>query len=223
MITHFLIFPLFVWGAIAAVGAFTVAGLAGAFDTKEVAKNIAKNPNVKRIAILGMQTAGKTRFLSFLKGEPFVEGTTSRKSYTEFVYRLTSGKNITISSGKDIGGGNIYRVDYNEMIENNDVIIFMFNMNAYIKNIIDLEGFPYQRSCNSRFEHVYDKIKESKKRLVVIATHKDECSLSESSIIQKFDILINSKTYKEMFKDVQLVDLTNNNDVEQLIDTIFKG
>lgn len=214
MIVTPLIIPFLIWGAVALAGGLTVAGIAGAFD----------DPKKNKLGLLGMQVSGKTRFLSYIRNIPYVDKRTGRSDYEEFIYTLSDGKKITICSGVDIGGGDNYRVDYDTILDNADVILYFFDIDKYLRNEIDLESnILYQRSCNSRFEHIYSRVKLSKKLVIVIATHTDKCNLSESAMKQKFDALASNKSYKDMLKEVEYVNLTNRNEIKNLVNKIFKG
>ena len=204
--------PLLGWGLGILLGGIGIAAVAGAFE----------DPKKNKLGILGMQQAGKTRFLDFLRNRPFMEGSSGRNSYPEFKYKLPiTGKEITISSGKDLGGGAIYRGDYNSILDNNDVIVYFFDIDKYLKNELDFDKIPYQRSCNSRFEHIYSNIKISKKPTLIIATHKDKCRFSENEMKQELDALIKDKPYKDLLEEVQYVNLTNNEEVRGLVNKIF--
>src|SRR5690606_26583032 len=157
-----------------------------------------------------MQISGKTRFLSYLRNIPFVDKRTGRMGYEEFIHTLNDGKKITICSGVDIGGGDNYRADYDTILDNADVILYFFDIDKYLRNEMDLESnILYQRSCNSRFEHIYSRVKLSKKPVLIIATHTDKCNLSESAMKQKFDALASNKSYKDMLRGVVYANLTN--------------
>lgn len=211
MTMMFLFFPIPVWIAITIAGTFGIRGISHVF----------RDPKKNKLGVLGMQQAGKTRFLSYLRGKPFIEGQTSRNSYDEFTYSLSNEKKIFIKSGIDIGGGTIYRSDYNRIIDESDVLLFFFNINKYLKNVEEEDEF-YQRSCNSRFEHIYDKTRTEKQVVFIIATHKDNCGFNENDIRRKFDILVQSKSYKGMLKDVQYVNLTSQSEITILANKIFK-
>lgn len=214
MIVTPLILPLIGWGVVALAGLFTAAGFAGFWD----------DPQKNKLGLLGMQISGKTRFLSYLRNIPFVDKRSGRNHYEEFIHTLNDGKKITICSGVDIGGGDNYRVDYDTILDNADVILYFFDIDKYLRNEMDLESnILYQRSCNSRFEHIYSRVKLSKKLVLVIATHTDKCHLSESAMKQKFDVLTSNKSYKDMLKGVEYVDLTNRNEIKNLVNKIFKG
>lgn len=213
MIITPLILPFVIWGAIALAGGLTVAKIAGAFD----------DPQKNKLGILGMQISGKTRFLSYLRNIPFVEKRTGRDSYEKFIYTLNNGKKITICSGVDIGGGDSYRPDYDTILEEADVILYFFDIDKYLRNEKFSEHeISYQRACNSRFEHIYSRVKTSKKPVKFIATHTDKCSLSENDMKLQFDRLSSNKSYKEILKEIEYVNLTNSSEIKSLANKIFK-
>ena len=233
----FPIIPILIWAGGILLGGFGVAAAAGAF----------KDRNKNKLGILGMPAAGKTRFLSFLRNVPYKEGQTSRSPYKEFTYPLSDSKNIIIKSGVDIGGANTYRSDYNNILKESDVILYFFDIDKYLSSSDHIE---YQRNCNSRFDHIYTVIKKhndefrkadeafakdkkdaslkeklnnlKSKHLMVIASHKDKCSYTNIEMKRKFDDLVQSKSYKEMLKDVQFVNLTDSSETKNLINKIFK-
>ncbi|WP_410877834.1 GTPase domain-containing protein [Myroides sp. DW712] len=211
-----MILPLLAWGVVAVLGGGLIGGAIGSlFD----------DPQKNKLGILGMQKAGKTRFLSFLRNIPFEEKASGRDSYVEFRYKLQNKKEITISAGRDIGGGNAYRVDYNKILQSSNVILYFFDINRYLKNELDQDGILYQRSCNSRFEHIYSELKKSNKPIIIVATHKDHVLLSENEIKLKFDTLVQNanKSYKEMLKNIHYVNLTSDAEMKNLIEKIFNS
>lgn len=211
-----MILPLLAWGAIVILGGGLIGGAIG---------TLSNDPKKNKLGILGMQGAGKTRFLRFLQKKPFIEGTSSRDSYTQFKYTLQSKKEITILAGVDIGGGNVFRGDYNKILQSSDVILYFFDINRYLKNELDQDGVLYQRSCNSRFEHIYSQKKQSNKSVEIIATHKDHVPFSENEMKFKFDTLIQNgnKSYKEMLQNIHYVNLTSASETKNLIEKIFNS
>lgn len=214
MNTISLVLPLIpiLWGIGILIGGIGIAAASGAF----------KDPKVNKLGILGMQGSGKTLFLSYLRNIPFIDQATGRKSYPSFKYKLNNGKEITISSGLDYGGGNIYRLEYDKVINDSDVILYLFDIGKYLRNELDSDGIKYQRSCNSRFEHIYSNIKNIKKPILVIATHKDKSALSQNEMEQRFSALVKNKSYKDMLKDVEYINLTDNREITRLKDNLFK-
>lgn len=213
MITIPLAFPLIpiLWIAGILFGGAGVVAVAGAF----------KDPKIHKLGVLGMQGSGKTRFLSFLRNIPFKEGSTGRENYDSFKYVLNTKKEITIASGLDVGGGEMYRGDYNEILDESDVILYFFDIGKYLINEKDSKGESYQRYCNSRFQHIYSKIYKAKKPTLIIATHKDKCEFSEDEMGKRFNALIQNKSYKNILKEVEYVNLTDTNELENLKNKIF--
>lgn len=205
-----MILPLLAWGAIVVLGGGLIGGAIGA---------LSNDPKKYKLGILGMQAAGKTRFLNFIQNKLFIEGTTSRITYEEFRYKLMSGKEITICSGIDLGGESLYRKEYNKIISDSDLILFFLDIDKYIKNPFENEEF-YQRGCNSRLEHIYSENKE-KKTIKIIATHRDKCKLSDGEMKRTFEILIQNKSYKKILNDVKYINLLNSTEIKSLINAIF--
>lgn len=123
----------------------------------------------------------------------------------------------------DTGGGSIYRTDYDTVIDQSDVLLYFFDIDGYLKNIMDSDTEYYQRSCNSRFEHIYSRIMSEKIPVIIVATHKDKCGYPENEMKQKFDNLVQGKAYKPMLQDVQYVDLTSPAEIKNLVDKIFNN
>jgi len=211
MIATPLIIPFLIWGAVALAGVFTVAGLAGFWN----------DPKKNKLGVLGMQQAGKTRFLRFLQNKPFIEGQTSRDSHEEFKYKLNDEKEIIISSGIDLGGENLYRGEYNKIIKENDLILYFFDIDKYIKNPFENSEY-YQRGCNSRFEHIYSQNINNNKT-IIIATHRDKFKFSDIEMKRTFENLIQNKSYKEILKDVKYINLTSKTEIENLVNAIFNN
>lgn len=208
-----LFFPFIIWAGIAIVGAFTVAGIAG-INWNDPKKN--------KLGILGTQGSGKTLFLSYLQNKLFIERSSGRDKYDEFQYELSNKRTITICSGFDIGGGDFYRDNYNEILIESDVILYFFNINKYLKNFQNPNGTYYRRGCDSRFEHVYSKTKDTKKNVVIIGTHRDLYDKTESELKSTFNTLISNKSYRELLKNIELVNLTNIQERGALANKIFK-
>ena len=71
----------------------------------------------KRLAVLGMKGAGKTRFYRYLQNKPYIEGESGVDEYEEFEYKKQDGMTIYIRKGKDIGGSEDYINLYEDMIK----------------------------------------------------------------------------------------------------------
>ena len=206
-----LFIPLVViWAA--AAGASAVVGVVGRYYYK-------KNSQKKyKLGVLGMQGAGKTRFLSYLRNVPYVEKGTSKEPYESFTYKFEK-KEILIDAGVDFGGGDLYRVEYNRIIKNSDVILYFFDIDRYLNEKSKTEEVSYRRACNSRIEHIHSADKEAD--IVFVATHIDLCKKVEEEVRLEFLKLIENKSYYSSLKDVELIDITNKDQLNRFIDKVF--
>src|SRR5690554_4334932 len=118
--------PLIGWG---------LAGLAGvliakkAFSNKEVAPLKADVKEAKKIAILGLQSAGKTTFLKFLQGDKNYKNynhNTGLVRYEEFDMKVNN-KIISIAKNVDIGGSETFMKNYEKILEGTDMAFFLFD------------------------------------------------------------------------------------------------
>lgn len=216
--------PILVWVAIAAAG-----GIAAYFGSK-LLKDLWESDR-RSLGIIGMQRSGKTRFLSFLRNIQYVEKPTGKEKYQEFIFTTKSEKNIKIREGQDIGGGEQYRTDYKEIIQKNDVIFYFFDVEKYLRG-----DLSYERECNSRFDFVVRTLvedkkndwkgilesKDSKKKLVLFATHKDKLNLEDDEIIKEFGKKITKKWYADLDNFTYPINTTDNNELKEVTDKIFK-
>jgi len=173
----------------------------------------------KRLAVLGMKGAGKTRFYRFLQKRPYIEEETAIDDYEEFEYKTNDGKTIIIEKGKDIGGSEDYvRPLYENIIKDCDILVFCFDLKRY------LSDSTYEKQVNVRFEFVCRKFKElkrSKGNFVKIASHIDEIKDSNNAIKQFHSLLQKKSYYKEFIYNFFPVDTTNRKDLEQIVNKIF--
>lgn len=172
----------------------------------------------KKLAIIGMERAGKSTLYNMLKtGEPGMPLQTSVEEIGEFTIK---DRKIKIKKGKDIGGGTEFIQYYEDMIKQNEIIIFVFNVSKYLNDII------YQRDTKDRLDFVYRKSREFNKEvnnLVMLASHVDLLSSDKQKTAVK-DILntINGKQYNEMFKNNFFVmSIVNNEHINKLKESIF--
>jgi GTPase SAR1 family protein len=173
----------------------------------------------KRLVVLGMKEAGKTRFYRFLQNKPYVEEESEVDNYEEFVYKKKNGETVLIKKGIDIGGSEDYvKPHYERMIAENDILIFCFDISKYL---IDM---AYMKQVNYRFEFISRKYKELKKdkyNFVKLATHVDKTP-NPKEAFKKFNSMIEKKEYKIDFKkNLFLVDVTNKDELQKIVDKIF--
>ncbi|MDO4764265.1 MAG: GTPase domain-containing protein [Flavobacteriaceae bacterium] len=181
-----------------------------------------------KLGVLGMQQAGKTKFLSLLKGIRYVERSTSREEYQPFTIHLKGGKEVHISQGVDIGGGDTYKPEYREIVKNSDVIFYFFDINKYFKNEVMKDRITYRRECDNRFEFLYSSLlvnsstEGKQKKVLLVATHTDLCGIHSSQIKSKFDGIVSGKRYKDMLQQVCFINLNDKKQVEEFINKTFK-
>lgn len=172
----------------------------------------------KKLAVLGMERAGKSTLYNMLRtGEPGTHLNTTIEEYGEFTIK---DRKIKIKKGKDIGGGLEFIQYYEDLIKQNEIIIFVFNVSKYLNDLI------YQRETKDRLDFVYRKSKEYNKEmnnLVMIASHIDILSSDKQKTAMK-EILntISGKQYNEMFKNNFFVmSIVNNEHINKLKESIF--
>lgn len=182
--------------------------------------------NGKKIAVLGPQGSGKTTFLSFLRNKQASGEATGLEHYKPFDYKLQNGQTVRIEGGIDIGGGDEYRSHYENLIKNNEAIIFIFDIHKYLTGYNKTKD-KYVQLTDARFKLVYDHFKANHPgeidphKLVVIGSHKDKLKQGDNKIKGAFYNLIRKKEYTEMFKNFRICDLTNKNELKKIVDSII--
>lgn len=172
----------------------------------------------KKLAVLGMERAGKSTLYNMLRtGEPGTPLNTTIEEFGEFTIK---DRKIKIKKGKDIGGGPEFIQYYEDLIKQNDIIIFIFNVSKYLNNLI------YQRDTKDRLDFIYRKSKEYNKEmnnLVMIASHVDLLpSDKQKTAIKEILNTINGKQYNEMFKNnFFIISIINNEHINKLKEKIF--
>lgn len=108
----------------------------------------------RKLVILGMNQAGKTTMLNYLRGKNNAtpEGT-SREDYQAYTY--TSAGNIIyhIHASVDRGGKDEFVKQYPKDIEKANRIFFLFNVNLYLSDT------TYRRSTHHRIFFINDMCK----------------------------------------------------------------
>lgn len=175
----------------------------------------------KNLAVLGMQGAGKTQLYNMLKGNYGVKTIpTGNEPYESFEIKLRD-RTVVISDGKDIGGNETYiRQFYKDMIDHNEIIIFIFNIKSYLNDKKE------RRLINARLEYLYENSKQYKdidKNVVIIGSFADKLSKDEAKeSYNKLLDLVSKKDYEKLFKkNVFIIDITNKEQVIKVAEKIF--
>ena len=200
---------------------FTLIGIGFGIAAVGAVYGYADNPSPSptKVCILGQKESGKTTLYNWLKNDEFVESytQTSTEEYNEFSY-----KGHRIAGGTDIGGGEVYRDDYEQKIKECDICIFTFDVYKF------LHDFYYRVDTWDMADLIYRKCKteEPQKRLLTIGTHLDMTSFAndpDQAINRVIDISTKQIKYIEIFKsDFRVADLRQRNDFEKCVKNIFK-
>ena len=101
----------------------------------------------KKLAVLGMKNAGKTRFYRFLQNKEYIEGydeVTEISSIESFTYTCSNGSKIKIQKGYDYGGArDLIKAHYEDLLKDSDIVVFVFDLHRFLN---DME---YQKDTNS--------------------------------------------------------------------------
>ncbi|KIA89578.1 GTPase domain-containing protein [Kaistella jeonii] len=187
---------------------------------KKNIKDFFSDPAKNKLGILGMDAAGKTLFLCFLRGVPYHENmakTAVNDEYKSFIFTTSSGDKINVDSGFDIPGMSDYRIKYHEIMDKSDMIFYFFDINRYFDEI------DYQRECNSRFLYLNEYFeKKSEKKLLIFGSHLDKCKEDKNKVLENLRKLIREKPYKGLIEKITPINLTNKEELIKITDLIFK-
>lgn len=183
------------------------------------------------LAILGPNEAGKTTLWNFFKGRPAskVYQETDGKVALSFVASSIKWNAVKPDepeeklrfTGYDINGnGDFIRTDWEKLIENSNMIIFVFNSYKYLNNV------GYQRDINQRMQFVYSTVRkqtDGKKRGIwLLGSYADKLGNKKKdweSIIG----IIKTKPYCDISHNNACVNLTNEDELKEYYKKIFNS
>jgi GTPase SAR1 family protein len=206
--------PLFIpiiWGA--AIGAVAILGL-GSY------KLFSDDPSRNKLGLLGMQASGKTKFLCHLRNKAYIAKSTEIEPFNPFEYD-NAGNKIYIDAGLDIGGGDLYRSEYNRIIKNSDVIFYFFDISKYL-NDKNQGGIGYRRASNSRLEHIKSTAANMDIQIVIVGTHIDLYSKGKAKAKSKFLKLNENKSYFSILRNIELINLNDEKQLRNFTKKVFK-
>lgn len=173
------------------------------------------------IAILGPNQAGKTTLWNYLKGKP---SSTVYKE-TEGSVRLSfksSNKSWNVSKikGYDINGnGDFIRDEWEKIVKESNMIIFIFNASEYLSNI------EYQRDVNQRMQFVksvFDgRTDKAKRDIWLLGSYADLLS-NRSSEWRKVIDLIRTKPYRAICNNSACLNLMDKKALDEYFNKMFK-
>ena len=175
----------------------------------------------KKISVLGMQGAGKTQFLAHLRNMSYkkLSASVGVETYSAFTTKIGNRK-VEIGGGMDVPGGEEYIRDYYEdQIEKNEIIFFLFNTYKY------LNDERYNLETRARLDFINGKIKNDNKRVVVIGTFADKFNdeNERKNAYKKIQESVNNTSYSRLFtKNFPIVDMKKNREeVFEILEKMF--
>lgn len=215
MIVVPLIIPFLIWGAVAAAGLFTVAGIAGAFDEKEVAKLNNDVKASKKIAVLGLHQAGKTTFLRFLQGDKSYKKykETGIDHYNEFDMKIDD-KVITIAKNYDIGGSDAFMRHYMRILKETEMAFFLFDVSLFLKDN------EYFRNFCARVDYLKSMTSVT---TYFIATHPDKLmKIDENELKVKISKQLERKHYQDyVTQKLFVINLLDEKKLTEFVNKVF--
>ena len=174
------------------------------------------------MAVLGMRMSGKTLWYNFLTNDSRIGTTSSTEKVRSFKMDFSNGRSVTVKQGMDIGGSEInVQLFYEELIKENDVVLFLFNSFEYLNNL------QYEREVNGRMAFIASKWdehhpdKELSKCIFVIATYADKLIDKEKGCKDIVDRM-SKRSFRNMIKQhLLLVNMTDKKQVEIMKEKIF--
>ena len=171
----------------------------------------------RKIAVLGMKGAGKTRFYKYLQQEDYVEGQTYEEKYPQFTYTKADGTKILIREGTDIGGGEEFiPLWYEKLLDESDSIVFVFDLFQYHNDT------KYKIQTNARLEFIKHHMNKEKDILTLL-THIDQFKKKYKEAVNTFICDIKTKSYADIvLKNYAPVNMTDPKQLRIIEDKIFK-
>lgn len=167
------------------------------------------------MAVLGIDQSGKTTWYDYLCKTNRNEKGTTKDDIDAFTLKFDDGKKVHIKDGIDIGGGSVNISPYYEnMIKENDVILFFFNAKKYI------EETEYMRECNARLDFINKKKHESQK-IYIIMTFADKLKNRTEAYNKAYELLKSRPYIKEMTDNFVLINMTDEQEKKELKEKMF--
>lgn len=185
-----------------------------------------------KMVVLGKAQAGKTSFYNFLKdGDPGnPDQTPGETIIEEFDVKDSEGHIMTIASVKDINGDYVAKY-YKELVEGNDVILFLFDAKQFMTN----EEYMIDVVDRIAMISIYDsqplETKNPKSKAVyIVPTFKDEAvsnGISDDSLKKRLlDELDSDYRAKKYADSSNILSMHQTNDIPSLTnlrDNIFSS
>jgi GTPase SAR1 family protein len=196
---------------------------------KALAPESFKNLKIVKLAILGPNEAGKTTLWNYIMNKPSskvykeTEGSVRMRFYASDKFWdaiKPENSNIEVKFfGDDINGnGDFMRRDWERLINDSNMILFVFNASKYLKYA------DYQRDINQRIQFVkstIDKRKDGQKREVwILGSYADMLS-NRKDDWNKIIGIINKKPYCDISHNNACLNLTKEEELMCYCKKIF--
>ncbi len=165
------------------------------------------------MTVLGMQQSGKTLWWNALTGQER-SGQTTEERIKEITLTFEGGKELHLREGVDIGGMEEKMMKYEELVKENDKILFFFNIKEYLDNTM------YRRQVLSRLDLI-TKCLTTDKKIYVIFSYMDKLSDSDKDFDTISDEIQNKFSGQNVNMGCYGVNMTNQKSVEWLKEQIF--
>lgn len=120
------------------------------------------------MAVLGESQSGKTLWYDYLCHTNYAGEQTTERDIKKITLKFGLGRTVHLKKGKDINGDKSNMYSYEQMINDNDIILFFNNVYLYIYNK------EYQRDVNSRLDFIFEKSNKSSKKIYIIWSYADK-------------------------------------------------
>lgn len=180
----------------------------------------------RRICLLGMPEAGKTRILRVLQGKEYDEEMDKQtpaggELFESFECVLSDEIRLFVKEGRDINGDEVnIKREYEDLVNKCDTVLFVFNIHKFLTNEKEFE------MTKDRFDHVNKLIKNTTvKELAFIGTHLDlfKKKSEKKKAIGMFLDKIKDRQYSDMFSCLMAIDATDTKNVKKEMCNIFKS
>lgn len=176
--------------------------------------SIWKGTNKKELglAVLGENQSGKTLWYDFLCNTQFSGVHTMEREYDAFDFEYDDGRKVHIKKGRDINGDRHFMSIYEEMVKDNDVIMFFNNIEQYIHNE------EYRRDVNSRLDFIFHHLDEEKK-LYIMWSYADKLANRSKGADEAKKLFLNRHIGKPTA--FLVVNMTDKDEVKKCAKKIF--
>lgn len=172
-----------------------------------------------KICALGMEKTGKTLFFNALRGiynvQPDVTSETKVEAF-KLILHNSKGEEVIIKlkETQDISGsGDFVATRYQELIQDSTHVIYFCNISEY------LTKDDVKREVNARLDLIKMYVKDTDKVFIVLSY--GDMVEDRKEALKNFIAAINDKSFAQFSKRMAIVNMTKEEEVKELINSIF--